>query len=515
MKNLFSVILIFTTIYLFSQTYDKRDVYKQISTTVYTTEELHDILISYKDSLEIANTLEKNENIAFYNLVISKIYYKLGSYNSSIDYSKIALTKYKEEKDTTYILLSLFNMGAIYGEITEKKIALEYFLEIEEIAMQNKDSNALAYNYVNLAMFYSTSNMELSLSYIDKAQKYIKNKNDTRFMFYSLNSKANIYYKQKKYLNAKEIFLKTFRMIDEKHFQYPNICTNLGQMYENLGMLDSSLYYNRLALDVDADSYNLKDLALVYYNLANAFVQKNETDSTKIYLDLYKRFNDSIIINKRIELVSKLKVIHETDKLVNNIKEQKLEIEKSNTRIMNMAIALFLFGIIIIIFVIYYRKLQISYKNIVKESVQAIKMEEQIASLENELNIEKEVSVKKEDINIENSDEIFNEILRLLEHEKLFTDEDFDVNKLADVLNTNRTYISKIINAKTNDSFVKFVNSYRIKEAKRMLVDESNNNLTLNAIGKMSGFKSSATFYRVFKSETGVTPSFFIKNKDA
>ena len=48
-----------------------------------------------------------------------------------------------------------------------------------------------------------------------------------------------------------------------------------------------------------------------------------------------------------------------------------------------------------------------------------------------------------------------------------------------------------------------------------MLVDEANTNLTLNAIGKMAGFKSDATFYRVFKSETGVTPSFFIKNKNA
>ncbi len=47
-----------------------------------------------------------------------------------------------------------------------------------------------------------------------------------------------------------------------------------------------------------------------------------------------------------------------------------------------------------------------------------------------------------------------------------------------------------------------------------MLIDENYNNLTLTAIGKMAGFKSSATFYRVFKQKTGVTPSFFMKNKN-
>ena len=64
-----------------------------------------------------------------------------------------------------------------------------------------------------------------------------------------------------------------------------------------------------------------------------------------------------------------------------------------------------------------------------------------------------------------------------------------------------------------HDSFVKFINIYRVKEAKKLLIDNNNKILTLDAIGKLTGFNSPSTFNRVFKMETGVTPSFYIKNK--
>ena len=517
MKKLFTTVLIIFFISVFSQKKEdyKREKYGKISRSNLTIEKLHSFLVDYKDSLDIAKSTENEKSVAYYSLIVSKIYYRLGGYNNSIDYGKLALSKYKNLNDTTYILLTLFNMGAIYGEVQEKEIAEEYFLEIEKLAIQANDSGAIANNYINLGTVFSTTNSEKAINYFKKAKQYYpKRENIKAFNFYLNTNIANVFFTKGEYNKAKDNYLYSYKQIDHNHFFYSSICNNISQTYQNLGMLDSALYYSNLALTKNPEMYTLDNLANTYYNLASIYLEKAKTDSSKKYLELYKSYSDSIILNKKVEYVSKLKVIHETDKLVNNIKEQKQELVKSRTRIVNMSIALGVIVLGLIIFVFYYRKLQISYKNIVKESVQAIKMEEQIASLENELNVEKSVSDKKDEINIENSDQIFNEILRLLEQEKLFTDEDFDVNKLADVLNTNRTYISKIINAKTNDSFVKFVNSYRIKEAKRLLIDESNNNLTLNAIGRMSGFKSSATFYRVFKQETGVTPSFFVKNKN-
>jgi len=104
--------------------------------------------------------------------------------------------------------------------------------------------------------------------------------------------------------------------------------------------------------------------------------------------------------------------------------------------------------------------------------------------------------------------------LYLFVKDKLYTDEDFSINKVAEVLDTNRTYISNIINSKTGDSFVKLLNTFRIKQVKKMLIDDKNKFLTLDAISRDAGFKSTSTFNRVFKAETGVTPSFYVKNKN-
>ena len=60
-------------------------------------------------------------------------------------------------------------------------------------------------------------------------------------------------------------------------------------------------------------------------------------------------------------------------------------------------------------------------------------------------------------------------------------------------------------------NFVSFVNSYRIAEAKKLLLDPNKYNLTIEAIGNESGFKSKSAFNGAFKKITGMTPSAFVK----
>ena len=148
-----------------------------------------------------------------------------------------------------------------------------------------------------------------------------------------------------------------------------------------------------------------------------------------------------------------------------------------------------------------------------RESVKSLKIEEENAQLRNELQYFKKKETSTTEKVIENSDELFEQIMELFEKEKIFLEKDITINKIAELLKSNRTYISNIINIKAGISFVTLLNQYRIREAKKMLIDDANNMLTLDAIGKTAGFNSTSTFNRVFKIETGVTPSFFVKNK--
>lgn len=514
MNKLIFPLLLFSIVVLgVSEKGDSRKIfYRQFSERNQPTDKLHKLLILYKDSLDYAKGKQNVENTAFYSLIISKIYYKLGGYNNSIDYSKIALKKYKELKDTSFTMLTLLNMGAIYGGLGEKDIALDYFKQIEELALKSKDTIALAYNYNNMGLIYSDKDYKKALEYFDKIDELLPDKRKS-FKVHTYNSRALIYYNLHQYDKAVNIFKKILPIIDSNSSFYSSICTNIALAYKNMQKTDSSLKYCYKALAINPEYHSLNNFANTYSLMTGLYVNKNMPDSINKYLELYKAYNDSVVIKQKAEYVSKLKVIYETDKLIDEIKSKKHEIEKSHSKIVTMSVIIIIFSIALIVFIILYRKLQLSYKQIVRQSVNSLKIEDEYKKLKQKI-AELNAPVKPKTVNIEKIDELFSEIIRLMEEDKLFLDEDFDVNKLADKLNTNRTYISKIINGKTGDSFVKFVNTYRVNEAKRLLLDEKNKKLTLEAIGKLSGFKSSATFYRVFKLETGVTPSFFVKNKN-
>lgn len=42
---------------------------------------------------------------------------------------------------------------------------------------------------------------------------------------------------------------------------------------------------------------------------------------------------------------------------------------------------------------------------------------------------------------------------------------------MADLLGTNRTYLSQVINEQTQQNFTQYINNYRINEAIRLLSD--------------------------------------------
>lgn len=69
-------------------------------------------------------------------------------------------------------------------------------------------------------------------------------------------------------------------------------------------------------------------------------------------------------------------------------------------------------------------------------------------------------------------------------------------------------YLSRTFKEITGFGFIKYINNVRIKEAKKLLMNEQ---LNINEIASKTGFKSNTHFGRVFKEITGLTPSIFKK----
>ncbi|MBN1950649.1 MAG: AraC family transcriptional regulator [Bacteroidales bacterium] len=104
-------------------------------------------------------------------------------------------------------------------------------------------------------------------------------------------------------------------------------------------------------------------------------------------------------------------------------------------------------------------------------------------------------------------------LLLFFQNEKPYLNADLKVEDVQYALNTNRTYISQLINKEFNTNFCMFVNRYRIREAKQLLTRKENTHLTNEYIGKMAGFGTYHSFIQAFRYFENTTPANYRKGK--
>ena len=94
--------------------------------------------------------------------------------------------------------------------------------------------------------------------------------------------------------------------------------------------------------------------------------------------------------------------------------------------------------------------------------------------------------------------------------EEWFLEPKLSIADVARRMGTNERYVSSALNQGLGHPFSELVNSYRIEKAKEALKKSDD---AIIDIALQSGFNSKATFNRVFKDATGVTPSGYRKSQ--
>lgn len=94
-----------------------------------------------------------------------------------------------------------------------------------------------------------------------------------------------------------------------------------------------------------------------------------------------------------------------------------------------------------------------------------------------------------------------------------YTDPSLTLDSLAKEVGVNRNVLSGAINTVAGRNFNNFVNEYRVKEAVRVL-SAPNNNIYIDEIYEQVGFNSRTSFYRAFKSFTGLSPTEYKRQID-
>ena len=84
--------------------------------------------------------------------------------------------------------------------------------------------------------------------------------------------------------------------------------------------------------------------------------------------------------------------------------------------------------------------------------------------------------------------------------------EPLTLEEVASRVHLSPNYFSRLFREQTGETFIRYVILYRVKEAKRRLLDSR---YKVHEIGTLVGFRDSKHFYKVFKKNTGYTPSAY------
>lgn len=93
--------------------------------------------------------------------------------------------------------------------------------------------------------------------------------------------------------------------------------------------------------------------------------------------------------------------------------------------------------------------------------------------------------------------------------EQRYADEELDLPSLAALLNVSTHQLSQLINEHLGMNYTRFVKSYRVAAAKRLLLEQPEE--TVLNIALQAGFNSLSSFHAAFKELEGVTPGMYRK----
>ena len=125
------------------------------------------------------------------------------------------------------------------------------------------------------------------------------------------------------------------------------------------------------------------------------------------------------------------------------------------------------------------------------------------------LNSVKSSSLNENSFSEEDLDSKIIELNSIMVNEKLYLETELNIADLAYRLNIPIHQLSKLINTQLNNNFFEFVNNYRIEEFKKLVANPKNKHFSILGLAIDAGFNSKATFNRIFKNSTGLTPSQF------
>lgn len=488
---------------------------------------------------------KKKELIAYVNIYKSRLLY----WEAKTEEAKSELENLIANKinDTLMVKLKLL-YGEIYIYEKNYKKAITSYIEIEDIVNENgvikskKDSTSLYKGYNNIGYIHKKlNNLKKAKKYYKKAFKFALSPNSKSLLLFMI---SNLYEKEENIPQALKYITKAtqFASINKWQLMLPTYYSDLSKYYIKMGKGDSAVYFAKKGLENNTycrlnwlndnlgKGYWLKkeyskaihffEVALnyttldesveVHQNLRELYTETKKYKKALHQNAIYLKLKDSLDGLKIKQEVFEITEKYESEKkelkieLLNTSNENKeLVIKKQEAKILIFGILLISFVILISIVIYYYKREEKKKHLLYVKNRELVKI----------INVNNKKKKKEVFVEGEKKNEIKNQILDLITDE-FYLKKDATLTKVSKLINTNTSYLSKIINENYKKTFTNFINDLRISFILKKLESTSEyRKLTIEHLADIAGFTSVNAFYRAFKKHTGLTPSYYIKKR--
>ena len=429
---------------------------------------------------------------------VRRAYYKLGEayylfldFHKSISLLENALSHVPSDFDDQTNFEALNIIGICYANIGEMETSDEYFratLLSNDIVLNRPIYNAYALSHLACnAMMMKQYNKALALS---------------------------------------EIAWSFLRKETEDYGHLAGMCYCRGRSFlETVDFQQASLWIDSLAYFAPQDQYNLVKRTKQSYQLRVDYYAALGD------IHLAKQYNDSLVDIYRQQ--EELYILQYVARAVEQYKGEKLttkleQLQTSRLWIIAISVIALLSICVGVVITLLYRCTHAAYKILAKKAQEWANEEDEDPFLQQEQTPD---TVKKEEDNTEEegekkeeedaeNDKVAtaddNRIMLLVKKEMstryAYRETDLTAELLADRLGIHRNTLSHAINRATDYNFSQYVNSFRIKEAIRIMQKKNLDEIRIDEIYERVGFGSRTSFYRAFKQFTGLTPAEFLNN---
>ncbi|MFP8895748.1 helix-turn-helix domain-containing protein [Chryseobacterium sp. EZn1] len=448
-----------------------------------------------------------------------------GKYKEALDEYTVAINLNKAENKEQFYYVS--KLIAILKTATEEyEEALPLFIKYYNYEKDKvKNTNLDAKNYISsifsLANIYTKcKDYKKSIRFADLGLAECKKYNDYSNYNYLLMIKGISLFYLKDFSSSYVILSNIEKgLINSKDY------INLGILYYYLGKIKYENHKEEEAVEyfkkADSISFNFNGFEAIkrdgYEILIDFYKKKGDLKNQLKYIDNLM-YSDSIIAVNRKNLSKEILKKYDTPLLM---KEKLNIIDKLNHQNIWLIVSL-LFITLLFIFII--RKNRKKIKEYEKQAkillekpvivpapvfIEEIKPESNTAP---SASIERKEKTTKNDLSTNSKFKILIDKIEEFEKTNSFLAKNITLDSLSKEFDTNRDYLSKLVNELKGKNFSQYLNELRINYiVEELKSNEKIRKHTIAAIANDIGYNNAESFTNAFKKITGTLPSYYIK----